>query len=747
MTTLGVAVLLGIVHTSIVALTTMIARVCISRRVAAGRAMVGVIGMACMLVVTGLALLPLPGVWPPASTLPVEDPASLNPRNEPAGLPNGTQRDTVALAATPDNAFAASEGTVNVPSAWLQRLGHGVRRATVAADESSRGWQGLALAVVLGGSALSLIRLLLATRAVQRLRRASSLIADASITTLVEKLKRRCDCHREIELRQADQLASAAACGWSRPVILLPKDWSQWSREELAAVLAHEVAHVHRADDIHRLVALVSAAVHFYHPLVRAAARCLAADQEFAADRLARGLAGDTQAYTRGLARLALRYHESFQDQRGWSSVSIMPRSSDFLARRLEMLRVKDVSTDKCATRFVSYGASSCLVAIALATAMLRGAAASDDNAQTTSPAVAETAPAHNEELAASTQTDAPTRDQDLFRRAAFDPAMIRPGTRGGFLIRVGDFLRHPEVQPHIDTLNKEYAEFLRLFIGDLADRVDVRDIEWMAGDLLLSAKPPEGLGGNAHFMLGTGGMVIRTTKPGNLQELIQEIPGSLLKSFEGKQYMELPVYPELGPAPLRMRFIDDHTIAYGIGTKEDGANADAEARFLRRFFDDTPRPRPWAKAWQAVDGGLITLAFDNSEVGWLDLPEHKRDCPPFVDPLISKTKYVAMGYDWTDNGNRTGVRLRATCPDQESVKEVHLATMTVLSYWPALFLEGGDSVAKYHKRILQFFSSVDVRPSAAESDEHFVHAMADVGWAPQEFIDILRQLWRWSSN
>ncbi len=53
-------------------------------------------------------------------------------------------------------------------------------------------------------------------------------------------------------------------------------------------VLAHEVAHVHRADYARRVVAFTSVAVHFYHPLLRVIARLLAADQEFAADQLAR---------------------------------------------------------------------------------------------------------------------------------------------------------------------------------------------------------------------------------------------------------------------------------------------------------------------------------------------------------------------------------------------------------------------------------------------------------------------------
>ena len=64
MTSLGFALLLGAVHASVVAVVTVLARRCLPARMAAGRVTIGAVGMGCVLVVTALALLPLPGLWP-----------------------------------------------------------------------------------------------------------------------------------------------------------------------------------------------------------------------------------------------------------------------------------------------------------------------------------------------------------------------------------------------------------------------------------------------------------------------------------------------------------------------------------------------------------------------------------------------------------------------------------------------------------------------------------------------------------
>ena len=69
---------------------------------------------------------------------------------------------------------------------------------------------------------------------------------------------------------------------------------------------------------------------------------------------------------------------------------------------------------------------------------------------------------------------------------------------------------------------------------------------------------------------------------------------------------MQLPSLPAMGPAPMKMRAPNDRTIIYAIGTKGDEADADAEAKFLQKFFDDMrhspargPTPGgPWMAGW-----------------------------------------------------------------------------------------------------------------------------------------------------
>lgn len=399
-------------------------------------------------------------------------------------------------------------------------------------------------------------------------------------------------------------------------------------------------------------------------------------------------------------------------------------------------------------TRWISLGVSACLVVMALATALLRSAAADEKEAKPAAGAAEAIKPTETARLpstsAATSDGKIPATTQELFRREAFDPSMIRPGSHGAFVIRLGELLRHPELQPHVDAMNTSMTTLVHELIKGLEGAVDLRDIEWIAGDLIVTVRGPEGKRETqSRLMMGSGGMVIRISRPGvSVEAMANAVEGSTIKEFEGKRYVQFPMLPAVGPVPVRMRFPDDRTIVMLLGTKEDQRQIDAEEKLLKRLFDDTPTTHAWANEWKAVDGGLITLVFDNSKAGWLELPKENQKYPPVVVPLFEKTQVVAVGLDWTEKSNRTGVRVRATCAEQADVKEVHLAAMTAIAYWPVFLLEGGEPLAKFHKRVLQLFSTLKVTPSAAGGDSHYLDAAADVGWDPQEVVEILRSWW-----
>src|SRR5262249_31155218 len=107
-------------------------------------------------------------------------------------------------------------------------------------------------------------------------------------------------------------------------------------------------------------------AVYFYHPLIRALASKLTIDQEFAADSLAGESQLGNRPYLRGLALLALRFDQPFSKPSARSSFALMPNASDFLTRRLQMLRTKDGSPRRRTARIVSVGATFGIVSAAL---------------------------------------------------------------------------------------------------------------------------------------------------------------------------------------------------------------------------------------------------------------------------------------------------------------------------------------------------------------------------------------------
>ena len=72
--------------------------------------------------------------------------------------------------------------------------------------------------------------------------------------------------------------------GLRRPCVLLPPAALEWPRERVHAVLAHEFAHVDRADWLWHLLAQMACAIYWFHPLFWGAERAIGRESEQAAD-------------------------------------------------------------------------------------------------------------------------------------------------------------------------------------------------------------------------------------------------------------------------------------------------------------------------------------------------------------------------------------------------------------------------------------------------------------------------------
>ena len=80
----------------------------------------------------------------------------------------------------------------------------------------------------------------------------------------------------------SDKITSPALYGIFRPRIILPCGWE--SREDLALILAHEQAHARHTDNLWRLIAFATAAIHWFNPLSWVFLRVALSDLELYCD-------------------------------------------------------------------------------------------------------------------------------------------------------------------------------------------------------------------------------------------------------------------------------------------------------------------------------------------------------------------------------------------------------------------------------------------------------------------------------
>ena len=70
-----------------------------------------------------------------------------------------------------------------------------------------------------------------------------------------------------IHIRESDHVTAPVTLGIARPAIVLPRDWRQWDRARLDAVLAHERSHILRHDPAVQLLSAIHRALLWYSPL------------------------------------------------------------------------------------------------------------------------------------------------------------------------------------------------------------------------------------------------------------------------------------------------------------------------------------------------------------------------------------------------------------------------------------------------------------------------------------------------
>lgn len=215
-------------------------------------------------------LLPLPAIEIPWGVAPIRVPTS-----------------ALASASTGPHTAAASLPVAS--PVWLsdfvaldQRVHAGPVAVAAPVDWSVLGLRALAVLYVCGvlWQAAGLARSVYAAR---QLRRAHTPVPP-QVWMLATTVAARMGVRRTPTLGVCAQVRTPLIVGSVRPVLLLPPSTAGWSDEDVSLVLAHELAHVRRADLLWAWIPALAQRVFFFHPLARLAAREYLVAREAACD-------------------------------------------------------------------------------------------------------------------------------------------------------------------------------------------------------------------------------------------------------------------------------------------------------------------------------------------------------------------------------------------------------------------------------------------------------------------------------
>ncbi|WP_348260798.1 M56 family metallopeptidase [Telmatobacter sp. DSM 110680] len=195
-------------------------------------------------------------------------------------------------------------------------------RATIAADLQSTETSGPAtteprepfmLAIVLpwidglwliGVFALS-VRSLGGWWYLRRLRLASTTEAPSAVRAAFQRISATLGLHRSITLRLTEAIDSPMTMGTLRAIVLLPLSAvTSLGPDELEVVLAHELAHVRRADFFWNILQTIAETLFFFHPAVWWISSRIRHERELCCDDLALEICPNPFAYANALVRL-----------------------------------------------------------------------------------------------------------------------------------------------------------------------------------------------------------------------------------------------------------------------------------------------------------------------------------------------------------------------------------------------------------------------------------------------------------
>jgi beta-lactamase regulating signal transducer with metallopeptidase domain len=215
--------------------------------------------------------------------------------------------------------LSVSQGTAETtPATDIETLLPLLAQPTATGEAETLSWQDrlrpalpyLGLGYLLGLSLMAL-RWTGGLWQIHRLRR-SATAGPAEWQTQLTQWQRTLGLRRPVRLLISHNLSAPATVGFWKPVILIPASLlTGLSPAQWEAILLHELAHIHRADYLTRMIQSWIEILFFYHPLIGWVGSDLMHEREACCDDQAVGACGDAVRYALALTSLQRMCHPS----------------------------------------------------------------------------------------------------------------------------------------------------------------------------------------------------------------------------------------------------------------------------------------------------------------------------------------------------------------------------------------------------------------------------------------------------
>jgi beta-lactamase regulating signal transducer with metallopeptidase domain len=211
---------------------------------------------------------------------------------------------------------------------WLTATGTlALWPSTFTVDEVAAAWLALALLGIWTWGFFAIVA--------YRFRLSRQLWDVALTSRRVELLDVKVPARLQVGLTEG--LLEPGVIGWFNPVLLLPADIERHlTRPEIEAIVAHELCHVRRFDNMTAAIHMLVEALFWFHPLVWWLGARLVDERERACDEHVLSSVGAPGPYAQGILNICKRYVESpLASVSGVGSANVRERIDAILANQI----------------------------------------------------------------------------------------------------------------------------------------------------------------------------------------------------------------------------------------------------------------------------------------------------------------------------------------------------------------------------------------------------------------------------